>query len=99
YRLVSATMAEFEFESFAPKSLPENLVAEANAKDRNSGFDQVADGLDRVAERCRVAGAIGKEESCRFVFQRFGCGGCGRHHLDFEPVLTETAQDIVFHAI
>ena len=37
-RLIAAAMAEFQFESFSAKRLAENLVAEANAENRNVRF-------------------------------------------------------------
>ena len=41
-RLIAAAMAEFQFESFSAKSLSQNLVAQANAENRECRFDQIA---------------------------------------------------------
>src|SRR2546429_9630207 len=63
YRLIGSAMSEFQFERPAAQGLPENLVPQTNAKDRDPGFDQVTDGLDGVAERGRVAGSVGQENT------------------------------------
>src|SRR6266487_5478640 len=57
-RLIGAAMAEFQLERFAPERLPKNLVAEANAENRNSRFDQITDRAHGVAQRRRVAGPV-----------------------------------------
>src|ERR1041385_3411004 len=49
-RLIGTAMAEFKFERLAPERLPENLVAEANAENRDAGFDKITDRAHGVAE-------------------------------------------------
>jgi hypothetical protein len=95
--LIRAAMAEFEFEGFAAERLAQNLVAEADAEDGHAGFDEVADGLDRVAEGGRVAGAVGKKNARGFILQGVRGGSGGGDDLGFETVLPETAEDVVFH--
>ena len=95
--LIAAAMAEFQFERFSAERLPENLVAEANAENRNARRDKIADGLHGVTERGGIAGAVGEEDAGGFVLERGG-GGRGRgHDLHAEAALAEAAEDVVFH--
>ena len=49
-RMVGTAMAEFEFESLATEGLAENLVAEADAKNRDTRLGQFFYGLNRVTQ-------------------------------------------------
>ncbi len=64
HRLVRAAMAEFQFESFPAKRLPEHLVAETNPKNRNTAVHKRFHLADDVMERRRVA------ELCLLVFTK-----------------------------
>src|SRR5260370_27803169 len=44
--LIGAAMAKFQFESLAPKGLPQDLVTEANPKDRDTGLGEVMNRLN-----------------------------------------------------
>jgi len=54
-------MAEFQFKGLSTESLAKNLVSEADAEDGQPGFDQVANGVNGVAERGRVARTVGRK--------------------------------------
>ena len=60
-RVVGAAVAEGQLVGLEADGAAEQLVAEADAEDRPLA-DQLADGLDDVAERRRVAGAVGEED-------------------------------------
>ena len=60
-RVVGAAVAERQLEGLEADRAAEQLVAEADADDRPLA-DQLADGLDDVVERRRVAGAVGEED-------------------------------------
>ena len=66
-RVVGAAVAEGQLVGLQADRLAEQLVAEADAPDRALA-DQLADGVDDVAQRRRVARAVGQEE-------RVGVGG------------------------
>ena len=59
--MVGAAVAEGQLEGLEADRAAEQLVAEADAEDRPLA-DQLADGLDDVVERGRVAGAVGEED-------------------------------------
>ncbi len=48
HRLIPTPMAKFELEGFRTECLAENLVAEAYAKNRQTGSDQVEDRLHSI---------------------------------------------------
>lgn len=56
-RVVCAAVTEFEFESFAAECAGDDLVAKADAEDRDFA-DEVADGAVGVVQGSRVAGAV-----------------------------------------
>ena len=97
YRLIGSAVSEFQFERPAAQGLPENLVPQTNAKDRDPGFDQATDGLDGVAERGRVAGSVGQENTGGFVFQRLGSRRGRGQYLHPETALAQPAENVVFH--
>ena len=96
-RLVGAAMAKFELEGFSAEGLAQNLVPQAYPKNRDAVADQVAHGLDGVAEGRRVARSVGKKNAGRLERQRLRGGGGGRNDLHPETMLAQTAQDVVFH--
>src|SRR6185436_8254959 len=58
YRLVSAPMTEFELESLSTKRLAENLMPQANSKNRHASMHQFAHFLHRITKGRRVSGAV-----------------------------------------
>src|SRR5262245_16256529 len=62
YRMVRAVVAELHLERPRARGEPHELVAEANAEHRDAGRVQdLADRLDGVVARLRVAGPVGEE--------------------------------------
>ena len=60
-RVVGAAVAERQLEGLEPDRAAEQLVAEADAE-HGPLADQLADRVDDVVERRRVAGAVGEED-------------------------------------
>ena len=60
--MIRAVMAEFQFEGLAAKSETAELMAEADAKDRNAA-EELLDIFDGIAHRLRIAGTIGKKNT------------------------------------
>ena len=89
-RLVAAAVAEFQFEGAAAVGVGEELVAEADAEDRFFA-DELAEFAVDVAERGRVAGAVGEEDAVGIFGEDFGGAGGGVHHFDFEARLAQAA--------
>ena len=58
HRLVAAVVAELELEGPAAQGEAEELVAEADAEDRHVGVDQLADVVDDLGQRLRIARAV-----------------------------------------
>ena len=70
-----------------PSASAQELVAEADAEDRLLA-EQVADGLDRVADGCRIAGAVRQEDAVRVERQDLG----GRRSKRGTPVTRQPAS-------
>src|SRR6185436_19114439 len=70
HRMVRPTVAELELEGLAAAGEPEDLVAEADAKD-GPRFDELAGRLDRVIAGLGIAGAIREEDAVRLERERF----------------------------
>ena len=94
-RLVAAAVAEFQLKGGAAEGVGEDLVAEADAKNRELA-DERADFLVDVAERGRIAGAVGEEDAVGIFREHFGGGGAGIDDLNLETGLAEAAEDVVF---
>ena len=60
-RMVGAVVAERQLVGLQADRAAQQLVAEADPVDRQLA-DQLADGVDDVVERGRVAGAVGEED-------------------------------------
>ena len=59
---------------------------------------QLAEFLVDVAERGRIAGAVGEEDAVRVFREHLGGGGGGVDHLDLEAGLAQAAQDVELDA-
>ena len=75
-RLVAAAVAELQLEGRAAEGVGEDLVAEADAEDRELA-DESRDFLVDVAEGGGIAGAVGEEDAVRIFRQHLGGGGGG----------------------
>ena len=80
-RVVGAVVAERELVGLKPDGPAQQLVAEADAVHRQLA-DQLADRLDDVAQRGRIAGAVGEEDRVGVVARadprRSRCTGAAR---------------------
>src|SRR5881296_1004527 len=70
YRLVSAAMAEFQFEGRSAKRETENLMTKTDSEDRLLAH-QIANSFVRVRQRRGIAGAVGEKNSVWITCQRF----------------------------
>jgi len=95
--LVSAAVAEFEFEGAAAEGVGEDLVAEADAEE---GFlaEDVPDDLVGVGEHLGIARPVGEEDAVRVAREGVRGRGRGRDHAGAESVLAEASQDVVLDA-
>ena len=96
-RLVATAMTELQLEGGSAVGVGEKLVTEADAEDRFFA-DELAEFAVDIAERGRIAGAVGEEDAVGIFGEDFGGAGCGVHHLDFEARLAQAAQDVEFDA-
>ncbi len=92
HRVVGAVMAELELGGPAAQGQAQDLVAQADAEDRLPA-EQLAHGLHRVADRLRVARAVGQEDPVRVPGQDFFRRGGGREDLELAAGPVEGAQD------
>jgi hypothetical protein len=63
YRVVSASMTVGQLSRDAAVGTPHQLVAETDAEGRETGPGELANRVERVADRSGIARAIGKEET------------------------------------
>src|SRR3546814_8198887 len=63
HRMVGAVMAEFHLHRLRAEREAEQLVAQADAVERDLRRDQFAGGGDRVVAGRRIAGAVGQHRS------------------------------------
>src|SRR5262245_48301265 len=74
YRLVSAAMAEFQFEGRSAERETKNLMTETDSEDRLLAH-QIAYSFMRVRQRRGISGPIGEKNSVGIQCQRF-VGSC-----------------------
>src|SRR4051794_29492153 len=95
--MVAAAMSELQLVRAAAEREAEELVAEADAEDRDLP-DEMADVLLRVRHRLRIARPIRKHhavEALREDFVRVGRGGIDS---DVATFLRKMTEDVAFHA-
>ena len=76
--MVGTVVAKFHFEGFGTAGQSHDLMAQANAKGRNTGFDQLGCCRNGVIARLRIARTVGQKDAVRFVLEhisRWGLGG------------------------
>src|SRR3989442_10561367 len=92
-------MAELHLHGLGARSEAHQLVAEADAEHRDDrGIEDLADRLDGVIARLRVAGAIRQEYAVGLHSQNFSRGKLRRHHGHARAALREHAQDVALDA-
>ncbi len=95
-RVVAAVVAEGQLLGRAAEGGGQQLVAEADAEDRDLA-EQAPDGLGRGGHRRGVAGAVGQEDAVGLAGQHLVGRGPGGHDLDGGQA-AEVAQDRGLHA-
>ena len=91
--MVGAAVAEGQLVGLEADGAAEQLVAEADAEERALA-DQLADGVDDVVERRRVAGAVGEEDDVGVLGEHLlGRGGAGQQGQP-GAVLAQLADDV-----
>ena len=87
HRLVEAAVPVRQFVGAEAQGPAEQLVAEADAEERDTGRQRRLDQVDRPVGRPGVAGAVGEEHPVRFQGQHL-VDRCGRrHHVHLDAPL------------
>jgi hypothetical protein len=97
HRLIAAAMAEFQFVRFGPDRPAEQLMAQADAEDRDFA-DRPFDRLDRVIQHGRIARAVADEQPVGPMLENFLGGHIRRKDRDLDAALAEMPQDILLGA-
>src|SRR2546430_17613049 len=92
-------MAVRELHGLAAQSKPEQLVAEADTEDRHRPVGELAQGVNRVYHRCRIARAVREEDAVRLELADAVRWRLRRHHRDAAPVLDEEAEGVGLHPV
>lgn len=89
----------FSLKVLGPEGVRDHLVPQTDAESRVVR-EQLPHGSVHIAQRGRVAGAVGEEDSIRGELLDLGGGGGGWKHgaVDLEAVADELAEDRVFRA-
>ena len=96
-RMVAAAVAELELVGLAAEGQAEELVAEADAEDRDLA-DEMADVVLRVRHRLRIAGAVREQHAVvAAVEDLLGMRG-RRIDRDLAALPHELPQDVALHA-
>ena len=74
-------------------------MSQTNSKNGRPALHQISHRLHGVIQRGRVARAVREKDSGRFVAQCFRGGRPRGDDLHLETMLTQAAQNIVFHAV
>jgi len=98
YRVIRSVMPEFQLESAAAEGETAQLVTETDTKDWETP-QQLADVLDGVGNRLRVAGAVGQENPIRLHRENVVCGSFRRNHSDIAAMVNEEAQNVLLDAV
>ncbi|MCY1508168.1 hypothetical protein D9M68_424690 [compost metagenome] len=98
HRVVGAMVAMAHLHGLGAGGQAEQLVAEADAEDRDLGVEELADRLDGVVARLGVAGAVGEEDAVRIQRQHFARRSLRRHHGQAAAAGDQHAQDVQLDA-
>src|SRR5947207_1295140 len=90
-------MAEFQLEGGSADGAAEKLVAEADSEDGDFA-EHALEGLDRIIQRGRIAGAVGDEEAVGAMLHNFFGGDIGGEDGNLDAALAEVAEDVVLGA-
>src|SRR6266446_84333 len=95
--MVAAAMSIRELHRLATHCQAKQLMAEADAEDRQLPVRQRANCIDRVSHRRGVAGTVREEDAVRFQGSRLRRGRGRRYDGDAATVLDEQPQDVALH--
>ena len=95
--LVDAVMAEFQFFRFSPGSLSEDLVPQADAKDRQFSQDRGCR-CHQVGEGRRISRTIGKKNPIGSPGKDVLSCCCCRQDDDLTSSCFQVAEDVVFNS-
>ena len=80
YRMVAAVVAELHLNGLRTACQRQQLMAEADAKYRNIGFEEFLNRGNRVVARRRIARTVGQEDTVRIHLQNIFSRGFRRHN-------------------
>ena len=92
HRMIRTVMAELQLESFSAEGEATQLVAEANAEDRNLA-DELSNVFHGVADGLGIAGTVRKKDSVGLHLQNVFGGGLRGDDVDFALVIHEQTQE------
>src|SRR5438105_13703208 len=98
HRMIRAVMAEFQLERFSAQSESAELVAKANPENRNLA-NELADGFNRVANRLRIAGAIGKKNAVAFQVENIFSGSLRGRDPNIAIVIHKQPENVLLYAV
>ena len=90
-------MAELHLVGIQAQRAPEELVAKADAEERNLCFKYLLDDAYHLIGRSRVARAIGDEYAIRVIGLHLVKGGICRHNDGLNPALRKVARSRGLH--
>src|SRR5262249_38301602 len=93
YRLVSTSVAEFQFVSGRADRTTQELMAKADPEDRHLA-DSADERFDCVIEYRGIARAVGDEYTVGFVFEDLFCAHVRRNDGHLNAALGEMAENI-----
>ena len=96
--LIDTTMAELELEGLRSECLAENLMPQADAKDRHLAQERMH-GFDGVADGSRIAGAVREEDAVWLELENVVRRRIARHDGNPEAGLRKMAKDVPLHAV
>ncbi len=98
--MVRAAVALVHLDRPRPSRDGEQLVAEADAENRQVEPEQFADHRHRIfTRRRRIAGAVGQEHAVRLMRHDILDAGGGGQHRHPRPGAHEVAEDIVLRPV
>ena len=89
-RVVSPVVAELELVGLAPEGEPENLLTQADPKNRKLS-QELLYCLGHVGDALRVTRTVGKQNPVRFPFQDFFRGRPGGQYENPAPMLLQAS--------
>ena len=98
HRMIRAMMAEFQFECLAAERQAAELMAEADAENRDAA-EEFLDICDGVRDRFGIAGTIREKDAVRLERENIFGGSFRRDDGDVAAVVDEEAENILLDAV